>query len=103
MEKKGINISIDCKEVAPLRVMDWLIFSRFVEDHIENYTIPQYGDKGADNATDYTARDCIVQMQRYLNRFGKNSREGQEQLDLLKIAHYAQMAFILIGEQNAKD
>ena len=40
-------------------------------------------------------------MKRYLARTGKNSRPGQEQLDLIKIAHYAQMAHTIIGEQNA--
>jgi hypothetical protein len=85
-----------------LRSDDWQEFSNDMHEHIEEYTIPQYGDKGEDNATDYTVQDCITQIKRYVNRAGKNSRPGQESLDLIKIAHYAQMAYTLIGEQDAK-
>lgn len=86
-----------------LRAKDWRHFSRLVLNHIEIYTIPQYGDKGADIASDYTVDDCFMQMKRYILRHGKNSREGQDRLDLLKIAHYAEMAYTLIEERdNAK-
>jgi len=71
---------------------DWQNFSDGVLNHIEEYTVPQYGDKGADQATEYTAADCIKQAQKYLSRFGKNSREGQQQLDFMKVCHYVQMA-----------
>jgi hypothetical protein len=85
-----------------IRGYDWEEFSEVVHEHIETYTIPQYGDKGEDIASEYSVEDCYRNMKRYLARAGKNSRDGQESLDLIKIAHYAQMAFTLIGEQNAK-
>jgi pyruvate-formate lyase-activating enzyme len=71
---------------------DWRKFSARVEHHIETYTVNQYGDKGEDLATEYTPEYCMQQIKKYAARFGKNEREGQDQLDLLKIAHYAQMA-----------
>lgn len=73
------------------RGTDWLNFSLLVLDHIENYTVPQYGDKGIDQVTEFYISDFKTQIQKYLNRFGKNARPGQDQLDLLKIAHYTQM------------
>lgn len=79
---------------------DWLKFSGKVYNHIENYTIPQYGDKPNDVASSYTLEELNMQMKRYLVRQGKNARPGQEKLDLLKIAHYAQMSYTLIEEQE---
>jgi len=84
-----------------IRSKDWNQFSDEVFSHIEVYTIPQYGDKGEDIASDYNVEDCIRNIKRYIARTGKNSRPGQDQLDLIKIAHYAQMAYTLLGEKNA--
>ena len=84
-----------------IRNKEWLGFADEVSSHIESYTIPQYGDKGEDIASDYDLEDCIRNMKKYLARAGRNSRPDQDQLDLIKIAHYAQMAYILLGEQNA--
>jgi hypothetical protein len=95
MSLRDVKISVRNKE--------WLGFADDVSFHIESYTIPQYGDKGEDIASDYDLEDCVRNMKRYLARAGKNSRPGQEQLDLIKIAHYAQMAYTIIGEQNAKE
>jgi len=69
----------------------WIEFSNRVLDHIENYTVPQYGDAGSDQVTDWTADDCAKQVGRYFARRGKNSRPGQELLDMLKAAHYVQL------------
>lgn len=86
-----------------IRSHDWEAFSLDVHDHINEYTIPQYGDKGEDIASEYSVDDCFRNMKRYLARQGKNSRPGQESLDLIKIAHYAQMAYTLLGEQHAEN
>lgn len=75
------------------RSHDWLKFSAKVLAHIELYTVPQYGDKGEDQATEFRPEDFILQIKKYAHRHGKNSRSGQDKLDLMKIAHYAQMAF----------
>lgn len=74
------------------RTKDWNEFATKVADHIENYTVPQYGDAPNDNVESWSAQDCIAQVQKYAVRFGKNQRAGQEELDLMKIAHYAQLA-----------
>jgi hypothetical protein len=71
----------------------WIHFSRMVEDHIEGYVIPQYGDDGEAPDKNYTEADCIKQAERYLARHGRNSRPGQATLDLLKATHWIQMAF----------
>jgi hypothetical protein len=74
------------------RGMDWLHFSRQVLNHIESYTVPQYGDKGADQASDWTPEMLLEQVRKYINRHGRNARDGQQGLDFLKAAHYVQMA-----------
>ena len=80
------------------RSFDWLDFSGVVLDHIEAYTVPQYGDKGEDQCTEFTRQDFETQIKKYANRMGKNSRPGQDRMDLLKICHYAQMLHDLIEE-----
>jgi hypothetical protein len=83
---------------------DWKGFAEQVHNHIENYTVPQYGDKGEDQATEYGAGEHVLQAKRYLARFGKNTRPGQEVLDLIKTAHYCQMAAMeLIKELEASN
>lgn len=62
--------------------------------HIELYTIPQYGDAPNDPVEEWTAQDCVRSIAKYAARFGKNARDGQDGLDLIKIAHFAQLAFI---------
>jgi len=69
--------------------LTWAQFSAIVLDHIENYTVPQYGDLPDDNASTWTIADCLKQIQKYANRMGKNQRgENDGRLDLLKICHY---------------
>lgn len=76
-----------------LRGNDWRDFAIEVSHHIEKYTVPQYGDKGEDQCTDFTIQDFLTQIKKYCNRCGKNARLGQDKLDMMKIAHYAQMAY----------
>ena len=83
-----------------LRAIEWQDFSERVFNHIESYTVPQYGDKGQDQCSEFSESDFITQMKKYLNRYGKNSREGQERLDLLKIAHYAGMLYTKLAEKD---
>jgi len=72
---------------------DWQEFSAVVLDHVENYTVKQYGDKGNDLASDYTPEECIRQVMKYVKRFENNARPQERGRDMLKIAHYAQMAW----------
>lgn len=62
------------------RTKDWNEFATKVADHIENYTVPQYGDAPNDNVESWSAQDCIAQVQKYAARFGNNQRTGQEEL-----------------------
>ena len=84
--------------VKTKRGADWVKFAGEVLSHIDLYVVPQYGDKGIDPASDYSLDDYIKQIQKYATRFGKNARPGQDRLDLLKIAHYAQMAATKLDE-----
>ena len=80
------------RQYKGIRTAEWLEFAYKVADHIENYTIPQYKDKGEDQATDWSIEYCIEQSKKYANRFGKNRRPGQEMLDFMKGCHYLQIA-----------
>lgn len=71
----------------------FMTFSLDVLDHIENYTVPQYGDYPEDQMTTASIEDIKHDMQRYLNRMLSNSRGKEEtKRDMMKIAHYAQIA-----------
>lgn len=74
------------------RATEWMAFATDVTDHIEQYTVPQYGDAPDDQIESWTAEQCVMQIQKYAARFGKNARSGQDELDLLKTAHYACLA-----------
>jgi hypothetical protein len=76
-----------------IRSKEWIEFAVIVDDHINNYTVKQYGDRGSDLATNYTPEDFVKQIKKYCERHGKNARPGQDKIDMIKIAHYAQMAW----------
>ena len=78
---------------------DWLEFSDKVLHHIENYTVPQYGDKGEDQITEWSIEECLLAVKKRQARYGKNVREGQQVLDFLKMAHEIQIACDKYKEQ----
>ncbi len=82
------------------RGQEWLNFSEDVLTHAELYTIPQYGDMPSDQASKWSAQDCVTAILKYGARFGSNSREGQDKLDLMKIAHYACIAANKLGSEK---
>lgn len=88
--------------MASKRAMEWIKFSHAVLDHIESYTVPQYGDEGEDLASNYTVQRCLEQVEKYLKRAGRNRRQGQDRLDLMKMAHYTQMAWRLLEQEDGK-
>lgn len=92
--KKCVVIENDTEmSKLSLRGRDWLKFSDAVLEHIENYTVPQYGDKGNDRASDYTTEVIADHIGRYKDRMGSNARgEVEAKRDLVKIAHYASLA-----------
>jgi hypothetical protein len=69
---------------------EWIEFAAKVLYHIENYTVPQYGDDPNDRFAEMSADEVMVDLKKYLARLGRNQRGEVEQLrDLLKIAHVA--------------
>jgi hypothetical protein len=79
----------------------WELFSDDVLEHIEEYVVPQYGDLDEDLCSEYTVEECILNMKRYLQRIGRNSRPGHDALDCIKIAHYAQMIYDKLENKDA--
>jgi len=71
------------------RGQEWIDFAQEVLKHIDEYSIKQYGDAPNDAVASFTTSQIVSSIERYCARFGKNAREGQDQLDLKKIAHYA--------------
>ena len=85
------------------RGKDWMEFAAKVLDHIEDYTVPQYGDSPDDLMhTEWEIIDCIHAMRKYLVRFDKQQRKGEEKLDMLKIAHFAQLAHLKMEAMYGK-
>ena len=82
------------------RGQEWIDFSMAVLRHVDEYCCPQYGDKGDDQLTGYSSEDCFKQVEKYLNRRGKNQREGQDSLDIIKSAHYLQAAWTKMNEKK---
>jgi hypothetical protein len=85
-----IHTSLDARTY---RGADWASFATDVLNHIENYTVKQYGDRPDDQASNWSIEFIEEQLKKYTNRFGKNARSGEELRDLLKIAHYAQILY----------
>lgn len=75
------------------RGQEWREFAGFVGNHIETYTVPQYGDAPNDQITEWTSDQCAKQIAKYVARFGRNSRDEQDLLDMVKIAHHACLAY----------
>lgn len=75
------------------REKQWFDFSLAVMNHLRDYTVPQYGDVGEDEITNYRVEDCLTHVNRYTKRYGSQSRDDQQLLDFMKIAHYTQCAW----------
>ena len=70
----------------------WKEFSLKVLKHIEEYTVPQYGDRDNDSVSLWDSKETLTNISRYVKRFGQNSRPYQDLLDMVKMAHYACLA-----------
>lgn len=85
------------------RLDQWEGFSKEVGQHIENYTVPQYGDAPDDLASTFTKEQVDIQLMKYISRQrnGGGQRGISEDLrDYYKIAHYACMACAILGRGN---
>lgn len=82
------------------RGKEWQAFSEVVLRHIEHYTVPQYGDKPDDQVEPWTPEDCVRQIGKYRARYETGQRGPEEQVrDLVKIAHYACLAWSKEGKR----
>jgi len=82
---------------------EWKEFAEKVLDHVENYTVPQYGDTGFDQMEEWSIDACYLAIRKYMMRSGRNARPGQDKLDALKIAHYACFIYQKLTEKEEKD
>jgi len=73
----------------------WVQFSDMVLRHIEDYTVPQYGDEGDDLAQDYTEEEAFRNITKLIRRFGRNARPAEQGRDFVKMAHWAQIAWYI--------
>lgn len=81
-----------------LREQEFSFFGGIVQDHIANYTIPQYGDAPTDELETWTAEQCVKSIGKYVARFESGRRGKLETLrDLVKISHFAAVAFSKLG------
>ena len=79
----------------------WTKFSGMVLDHVENYTVPQYGDFPHDQAEGFSIPDIVLNIRRYLNRAESNARgRAEAKRDCLKIAHYACLLYLRIEKET---
>ncbi len=92
LKRKNMQYKLKTNNPLSKRGQEWLTFAEEVLTHTEVYTVPQYGDLPDDQASKWTAQDCITAILKYGARFGTNSRSGQGKLDIVKIAHYACLA-----------
>lgn len=80
---------------------EWGAFSALVAEHIEEYAVPQYGDKPHDELEKFTEHDIAMNLWRYVKRIETGQRGPVEaQRDLIKIAHYCAVLYFK-REKNA--
>jgi len=83
------------------RLNRWRAFNEAVEMHVENYTVPQYGDWPDDQLNEFDDHDIVMNMKRYTNRLESNARGREEMIrDYLKIAHYVSELFVRAIEKE---
>lgn len=84
------------------RGREWVTFAKRVLDHIEGYTVKQYGDAPNDNVETWSAQDCQKQIGKYPQRFGAKNMRGKEDnlLSCMKEAHYACLSFNKYMKEN---
>ena len=72
------------------RGKQFVAFAAETLKHVEEYTVPQYGDAPDDMVEQWGADHVINQIEKYLKRMKNNGRGNDDNLlSCLKIAHYA--------------
>lgn len=81
----------------------WQQFSEEVEDFIEEYVKPQYGDFPDKTAEKWTHEKIQGKLEAYVDRIGKSSRGPEDALmDCLKIAHFSGYLYALLKHGDAQ-
>lgn len=76
------------------REQEWWDFSAMVAGHIDQYTIPQYGDAPDDEVENWDTAQCVDAISKYAKRYVIMRRGRLETLrDMAKIAHFACLTF----------
>lgn len=91
------------KKEMPKKTSRWFLFSDKVSNHIQNYVIKQYGDDGEDPYAETDTLGMLKQVEKYIKRHGRNQREGQDKLDMIKAAHCIQMAYDRLCRDETDD
>lgn len=72
------------------RGKQFLEFASEVVDHIDKYTVPQYGDAPDDMVETWSSKHIQNQIDKYTKRMSNNQRGMEDNiLSCKKIAHYA--------------
>lgn len=83
------------------RTNQFKVFAGKVEEHIENYTVKQYGDAPHDQLSTATRDDVVYNIKRYVARLNTGCRGRVEaKRDVLKLAHYLQVLYSLMEEEE---
>lgn len=97
-----MNTDPDQAECMSNQFKQWEYVAKIVGDHIESYAVPQYGDWPTDESAKYTIMDIKTQIMRYARRMGTGKRGPEEaERDMLKICHYACMAYLKMRNEEA--
>jgi len=76
------------------RQLEFELFAEIVLEHIENYTVAQYGDAPNDPVETWTPAQCMDSVKRYADRIETGRRGSLETIrDMVKIAHFACLSF----------
>lgn len=85
------------------RGKEWSAFSSHVAEHVDGYTVPQYGDAPDDAVSQFSEHDIAMNLQRYVNRIETSQRGPEEaQRDLLKIAHFCAILYYKREQKTKK-
>ena len=85
------------------KIKQWRWFAGSVEDHVEGYVIPQYGDFPDKTIAKFTPEKIQGKLEAYVDRIGKSSRGPEDaKRDCLKIAHFANYLYALLTKGDAQ-
>jgi len=86
------------------KLEQWRRFSKYVESHIVDYVVPQYGDLPDAMVEKFTPEKIQGKLEHYVARIGKSSRGAADgNVDCLKIAHFACYLFSKLIERDVKN